>query len=142
VFAVASKEPGPLLSLLGNFVPGLRGLKLQAGADPQKINLDELGIPLEVHAARGKTMLGFSAGANSAGRLKALVAEGPTQGGPFLSMIYDYSMFASIFEKSTSTEDPEQAKVIAKIFGTLGLLSLEATARPGGILARYSFQLR
>jgi hypothetical protein len=142
VIAVASKEPGALLALLGNFVPAFRGLKLEAGAKPTKVELAELGIPLEIHVARGKSMLGFSAGANSASRLKALVAEKPTKDGPFFSMIYDYSMFTSIFEKTMSDEDPEEAQAVMKLLGAFGLLTFEARVRPKGIQARYSFKMR
>lgn len=143
VVAVQSKEPGPLLALLGNFLPPLRGLKLEVGAAPVQVDLgQELGIPLEVYVARGKTMLGFSAGANSAGRLKELVAEAPTKDGPFFSMVYDYSMFASFFDERMQEQDPEDAKALASLLSAFGLLSFEATAHPVGIQARYSFKLR
>jgi hypothetical protein len=138
MIALKSSDLDGLLTLATNLVPGLSKLKLEVGADPALVNPKALPIPLEVYAARSKTIVGAAVGDAKKKLPKLLATEAPKDG-PFFVMNYNYESLVQIME--AQGEGGIDNKQIADMLAKLGEMVFEMRATKSGLVMRSAVQI-
>jgi hypothetical protein len=131
--ALKTNDLGPLVVMAKNLIPGMAQVKLEVGAEPTKLDLSGLGVPLDVYAARSKTMLGATVG-DARKELSQLLASPSSADGPFFAMNYDYKTIAQ-FIHDQGDEDPV-SKQVADMLARLDDMIFEMNATESGVVMR------
>ncbi len=143
LWALQSDDLGPLLLLAQNFLPEGAKVKLEKGAAPVKLKLGELGVPVDVYAARSENMVGFAVG-DSKSKLGDLVSSKTPKQGPFLFMRVKLSgptglaAVANAEEEAKKTISKEQQAMLDK----LDTFRIELEANGKGLMLRSSVTIK
>ncbi len=131
--ALQSSDVDGLLTIAKNFVPSMANLNLESGAQAVKLDLKPLGIPMDVYAARSKTMLGAAVG-DAKQKLPKLVASKESKGGPFFVMNYNYESLIQIM--AAQGKNPFANSEFADVLKKLGDMIFEMRATKAGVVMR------
>jgi hypothetical protein len=139
MMAIQSKDLGALLGVVKNFVPGMSGFKVETGAEPIKVDLKAMKVPVDVYAARSETMVGLAVG-DAKKNLKALITSKPASEGPFFVMNYNFQTLSAVLEAEGKGE-PE-SEMAQEILSKLGDMIFEMRATSSGLVARSGVKWR
>lgn len=137
--ALKSRDIGGLLAVVKTFVPGMKQLNLEAGAQPTRLDQKGLGLPVAVYAGRSETMIGAAVG-DAKEKLPALLASKAPKDGPFFVMNYNYESLAGIM--AAQGDDSLSSKEVAEILSKLGDMVFEMRATKSGVVMRSAVQIK